>query len=172
LRTHHLAALAGAVLLIFGATQAEADPRGDCGRVLAARPWQSTGIRITVGEAVCIEASGVWSHGAEAGGITPFHGPAGYIGKPDEPAIVPWPFARIGALLARIGEDGIAFPVEDGLCFTAQAAGELMLSMNDLPDGFEDNAGTLRVAFGTGRRRNIERLAQDTRLLLHRHCLR
>lgn len=123
---------------------------------------------MSVGQAVCVAAAGVWSHGPEAGGITPFHGPGGYIGKPDEPAIVPWPYARIGALLAKIGEDGIAFPVEAALCFTAQAEGELLLSMNDLPDGFDDNQGALRVAVEAAYTRGLGWLSQDTARRLDR----
>ena len=79
-----------------------------------------------------------------------FHGARGYIGKPNEKPspIVPWPYARIGTLLGKI-DDGVAFPIEDELCFVVDAGGELMLSMNDVLDEFDDNRGTLRVRITT-----------------------
>ena len=58
---------------------------------------------------------------------------------------MPWPYARIGTLLGKIDGDGIAFPIEDELCFIAKASGELMLSMNDALDACDDNRGALRV---------------------------
>jgi hypothetical protein len=139
-----------AVLVITAASDALAEPEATCGMVRADQIWQQTGIDVVPGHKVCVQTSGVWSHGPEAGGITPFHGPRGYIGKPNEKPspIVPWPYARIGTLLGKI-DDGVAFPIEDELCFVVDAGGELMLSMNDVLDEFDDNRGTLRVRITT-----------------------
>jgi hypothetical protein len=46
-------------------------------------------------------------------------------------------------------DDGLAFPIEDELCFVVDAGGELMLSMNDALNEFDDNRGTLRVRITT-----------------------
>jgi hypothetical protein len=142
--------IVAAVLAIVATSDARAHPDATCRVIRADRIWQETGIDVVPGHRVCVQASGVWSHGPEAGGITPLHGPRGYIGKPkEEPSpIVPWPYARIGTLLGKI-DDGLAFPIEDELCFVVNAGGELMLSMNDALDEFDDNRGTLRVRITT-----------------------
>lgn len=139
-----------AVLAVIAASDALAQSEASCRLVRADQVWQETGIDVVPGQRVCVQASGVWSHGPEAGGMTPFHGPRGYIGKPNEKPspIVPWPYARIGTLLGKI-DDGLAFPIEDELCFVVDAAGELMLSMNDALNEFDDNRGTLRVRITT-----------------------
>lgn len=144
-----------AVLAITATSDALAQSDAACRLVRADQVWQETGIDVVPGQRVCVQASGTWSHGLEAGGITPFHGPRGYIGKPKEKPspIVPWPYARVGTLLGKI-DDGLAFPIEDDLCFVADAGGELMLSMNDALNEFDDNRGTLRVRVTTERDRD------------------
>lgn len=143
MRVRHILA---AIVLASAATNAYAQPPVACRFIKADHTWQETGIEIVAGQRVCVQADGNWSHGPEPGGITPFHGPRGYIGKPDikPPPIVPWPYARIGTLLGKI-DDGSAFPIEDELCFIAATSGELLLSMNDVPGSFKDNEGFMRV---------------------------
>ena len=142
-----------AVFLVAAASDAHAQPEATCGLVQADQIWQGMRVDVALGQKVCVQARGIWSHGPEAGDMTPFHGPRGYIGKPQErpSPIVPWPYARIGTLLGKIDSEGVAFPIEDELCFVAKAPGELMLSMNDALDAFDDNRGTLRVRITTVR---------------------
>jgi hypothetical protein len=164
----NLSSAFAALLLMAGTTAPHAQSDVTCAQVRADEAWQATGVDVLPGERVCIVARGLWSHGPEAGGITPFHGPRGYIAKPDsiaacytEPAkpesqpIVPWCFARTGALLGKIATRAApqphAFPIEDELCFVAGDSGELLLSMNDVPGTFGDNQGSLRVRITTAR---------------------
>ena len=131
-----------------------------CLEVPADAGWQATGIELQKGDAVCLRAQGLWSHGREAGNIVPFHGPQGYILKQDAdpPPIIPFPFARVGALIGKIGDTGLAFPIEHALCFLvaptpgdpAGLPGELLLSMNDASGTFDNNAGASRVAIAVG----------------------
>lgn len=151
----HLRLVAAAFLLVGLPASALAAPGLNCRSVAASGGWQSTGLTLADGDAVCIAARGVWSHGPEPGNLSPWHGPAGYLLKKERAPtpIVPFPFARIGALVGKIGEAGIAFPIEDGLCFlvrptdgSSSLPADLKLAMNDVPASFADNLGALRVA--------------------------
>ena len=146
--------VAATFLVAVAAGSAAAAPGLTCRSIAANGGWQSTGVTLAEGDTVCVAARGFWSHGPEAGNITPWHGPAGYLFKQDlaSPPIVPFPFAKIGALLGKIGDTGLAFPIDDGLCLVATPTdggglpGDLQLAMNDLPASFDDNQGALRVA--------------------------
>jgi hypothetical protein len=146
-----------AVALVFVATAgtAVADPNVSCRHVRANGGWQSTGITLAEGDAVCLAADGFWSHGPEPGDITPWHGAEGYLYKRDRvsPPIVPFPFAEVGALIGKMGETGLAFPVAEALCFivgetdgNSGLPADLQLTINDAPGSFDDNQGALSVA--------------------------
>jgi hypothetical protein len=145
-----------ALIVVATAGTAGADrPDFACRNVTADGGWQSTGITVAEGDAVCVAADGFWSHGKEAGDITPWHGAEGYLYKRDRasPPIVPFPFAEVGALIGKLGDTGLAFPVGDALCFVAGETdgnsglpADLQLTINDAPASFEDNRGALQVA--------------------------
>jgi hypothetical protein len=167
-------------MVVGGAADVKADPRMTCLEVPADVGWQTTGIELHEGDAVCLRAQGLWSHGQEAGNIVPFHGPQGYIFKQDGPQpIIPFPFARVGALIGKIGDTGLAFPIEDGLCFLvaptpsdpAGLPGELLLSMNDVSGTFDNNAGASRVAIVIDRSGHIPSQLMSDRLGLDRLVL-
>jgi hypothetical protein len=114
-----------------------------CGTIRADLEWQGTGITVNPTEFICVSARGLWSHGLEVP-ITPFYGPRGYAKNGDNPGFVAGFVARVGALVAKIG-DNAAFVVEDQLCFIPNVSGELMLSMNDIPGAFGNNVGVMNV---------------------------
>lgn len=138
--------VAAASVLTAAASTADARSEVTCQYVRADTSWQATGVEVMPGSKVCVVARGIWSHGSESGGITPLHGADGYVGSPEASPqpIVPWPYARVGTLLGRIG-DGLAFPIENELCFEADQSGELSLIMNDVESSYGDNRGALRV---------------------------
>lgn len=147
-------ALAFVVASTAGAAVADT-PRPICRNVTAAGGWQSTGITLAEGDAVCVAVGGFWSHGPEPGDMTPWHGPEGYLYKKDKvsPPIVPFPFAQVGALIGKLGETGLAFPIGEALCFivgttdgNSALPADLQFTINDAPASFEDNRGALSVA--------------------------
>jgi len=145
-----------ALVVAFTAGTAVADmPRPICRSITAAGGWQSTGMTVAEGDAVCVAMAGFWSHGPEPGDMTPWHGPDGYLYKRDKvsPPIVPFPFAQVGALIGKLGDTGLAFPIGDALCFivgttdgNSSLPADLQLTINDAPASFSDNKGALRVA--------------------------
>lgn len=182
MRIQMLRLVAAAAVVLSGAAEVKAASRMTCLEVPADGGWQETGIELHEGDGVCLRARGLWSHGQEAGNIVPFHGAQGYIFKQvaDPQPIVPFPFARVGALIGKIGGTGLAFPIEDALCFrvsptpgdTAGLPGELLLSMNDASRTFNDNDGALHVAIGIDRRgHNSDRLGLDRLALQVSHGL-
>ncbi len=176
--------MAAVVIVIAGATHGHAASRIACLKVSAAEAWQGTGVTLQEGDFVCIRARALWSHGQESGNVMPFYGPRGYFLNQDAAPqpIVAFPFARLGALIGKIGETGLAFPIEDGLCFAVEPTpgephrlpGELLLSMNDVPGAFANNEGAAYVAVAldrTGRAtlQMSDRLALQTS---HGSCFR
>jgi hypothetical protein len=114
-----------------------------CLKVQANAAWQGSGVSVGPGQFVCVAADGLWSHGAQGlQAITPFYGPEGF-GK-DEPNTVPEVVSRTGALIGRIGTNA-SFLIEKQLCFIPASSGELRLSMNDEPDTFDNNRGSMSV---------------------------
>jgi hypothetical protein len=115
-----------------------------CRIVRATEGWRNTGITVNPGQFVCVAADGLWSHGIQGIElITPYYGPEGFA--KDDPVNVPEVVARVGALIGRIGQNP-PFVVETGLCFIPTVSGQLMLSMNDNPGAFGNNAGYVRAA--------------------------
>lgn len=147
-------ALAFVVASTAGTAVAEM-PRPICRSVTAAGGWQSTGITLAEGDVVCVAVDGFWSHGPEPGDMTPWHGPEGYLFKNEKvsPPIVPFPFAKVGALIGKLGDAGLAFPIGDALCFVVGETdgnsglpADLQFTINDAPASFDDNQGALSVA--------------------------
>jgi hypothetical protein len=174
--------VAGALFAIGLTASTAAASEFTCRSITASGGWQSAGVTVADGDAVCVVARGLWSHGPEAGDIIPWHGPSGYLLKQNTtpPPIVPFPFAKIGALLGKLGDTALAFPVDDGLCFIAQSDGngslpaDLQFAMNDVPASFADNHGALRVAvtIGVGETGFDSRGSALDRLIARASCLR
>jgi hypothetical protein len=142
-----IAMLCGAAVCANAAAQPDERMSQQCRIVRASEGWRSTGITVRPNEYVCLAAQGLWSHGVQGiQMITPFYGPEGFA--KDDPVDVPEVVSRVGALIARIGQYP-PFVVERGLCFIPSAQGELMLSMNDTPGAFGNNAGFMRVGIAT-----------------------
>lgn len=121
--------------------------RSSCHALRADAGWRGTGVEVNPNQFVCVAADGLWSHGIQGiQAITPYYGPEGFA--KDDPLNVPEVVARVGALIGRIGGNS-PFVIGKQLCFVPSVAGQLMLSMNDDPGTFANNAGFLRVAIGT-----------------------
>lgn len=162
---------------------ASAGSRTTCARVAANEPWQGTGVQLQEGDFACVRAQALWSHGQEAANIVPFYGPQGYFlnENANPQPLVAFPFARLGALIGKIGDAGNAFPIENGLCFAVEPApgapgrlpGELQLSMNDVPGGFANNQGSAQVAIAVermGRRESSPTLDRLVTQAFHSGC--
>ena len=90
-----------AVLAITAASDALAEPRLPAVWLEPTR-LATNRYDVVPGHKVCVQTSGVWSHGPKPGGITPFTARRGYIGKPNEkPSPIVRQPARIGTLLVR-----------------------------------------------------------------------
>lgn len=98
----------------------------------------STGINLRRGETLNLKASGSWCMGAgECGGPDGIRNPAR-----DEPDVV-LKEAKIGALLARIGEKTV--PIGSSGKITADKDGEIVFLMNDRTCCYFDNSGKITV---------------------------
>ena len=106
-------------------------------RIYAYRDWQSTGVRIDQGDLVEIEAQGEWLYTPDE-----YHGPAGHPIFP-APSFYPISSGSGGALIGRIGENGLRFVVGEGLNTQAREHGILYLRIND--DILSDNDGWVAV---------------------------
>lgn len=98
--------------------------------------WLDTGITLTKGQEFTIHASGQWSNGPCCGS----YGPGG-LNRFDAQAILP--STQVGTLLGKIS--GTVFAVGEDYSRHSPTAGKLLLSMNDIPNGFADNSGVLNV---------------------------
>ena len=102
----------------------------------ATRPWFDTGMDVSLGDNLVINATGQWSN-AQSG---PMVTPDGFGGEP----LPGMPFnGSFAALIGRIGNNGAPFLVGSNLNRSAPGAGRLFLQMND--SGFADNRGELEV---------------------------
>jgi len=155
MRSHARRWIAAAAIVVSSAPDALATSRVACLDVAAGLEWQSTGVDLQAGDAVCVLAHAARSRGREAGDIEPYQRAAGYISQQNAPQRTePVPYARVGPLLGKIGNAGPAFPLEDGLCFLVRSTpadttglpGELLLGINDTTAHFGDTAGPARVA--------------------------
>jgi Ca2+-binding EF-hand superfamily protein len=103
------------------------------------QPWTDTGIYVTAGDIVTLQADGniqmstnIEDRATPAGSVT---------GRNAQNS--PRPDQRAGGLLARVGNSPVAFIGDNG-SFVAQNSGELLLGIND--DHFPDNSGAYRVS--------------------------
>lgn len=102
-------------------------------------PWVDTGIDLSPGETLSIEATGTWSVGGVNSQQT---GSSGYPGAYNPQALDSrLPFA---ALIGAVGNSN-PFLVGDGRSDTIVTGGRLYLSMNDVAESFDDNSGAMRV---------------------------
>ena len=110
-------------------------------RVPADAGWCNTGINVRAGQGFIISARGRWSNlGA------PRYGPEGDRGVRLTNTIMPT--ADLGALIGRVGEG--TFAIGAGARHATRAAGQLHLSMNDVPGTFQDNQGAVDVFVSFG----------------------
>ena len=98
-------------------------------------PWQGTSLHFEAGDRLVFEARGRWSSGNWTGG------PEGDSAIAGNGYLVPG--AHAYSLVGKLGDQ--AFEIGRGGTFVAQQAGELMLSMNDVPGVFWDNSGSVQV---------------------------
>jgi hypothetical protein len=119
-----------------GEWRPEQQSAGGQERIFAYRQWQSTGIKLEVGDRFTLRARGEWSYSPVVG----LNGPAGA-----RPAVASYPMPRAlgGTLLGRLGEDGPPFVVGAGTTGYADESGFLFLRIND--DLLGDNAGEMVV---------------------------
>ena len=101
--------------------------------------WVHTGISVGAGQVLTIMASGQWSNG---GGQPRLVGPAGFQGFRMAGTLLP--SANLASLIGKI--DSTIFFIGSNYSRASSVAGELFLSMNDLPNTFSDNKGGLRVS--------------------------
>ena len=108
--------------------------------VYAYRDWQSVGIRLEQGDSFSVRARGEWQYSPLVGR----NGPDGGRWAPDfYPLETDRSGARGGALLGRIGDDGLPFLVGRRTSASADAPGDLNLRIND--DLLGDNVGRLQI---------------------------
>lgn len=108
-------------------------------RVDARAGWCDTGLVLQQGQGVVVNARGRWSNAGD-----PRYGPAGIPGHRYEGTIVA--DADLAALIGRVGDATFAIGASQG--FVSPASGPLYLSINDVPDTFEDNQGWMVVELG------------------------
>lgn len=99
--------------------------------------WIDTGVSLQAGQHFRVQASGLWSNTGR-----PAKDPNGFEGFFHPGSLLP--SANFASLIGRVG--GVMFPVGESFAGTSPAGGTLFLSINDLPDTFADNQGTLAVS--------------------------
>jgi len=121
-------------------------------RVLANRPWTSTGITVQKGQVIQFSATGQVQLSQDVNDVAPIAGKAGR----QVSATGSLPETLGGALLGRIG-NGRPFGIGDQTSITAPETGLLYLGVND--DMFTDNSGefVVTVTGGTPARTGIRR---------------
>jgi len=110
--------------------------------IVAGQAWQSAYPFVHPGDQLEITATGAWSHHPADPQFSNPYGPAG-VDVFDPEAILP--SAPVGSLLGRIGENP-PFVIGEHRSLTSEYRGQLWVSMNDRPDGFSDNTGSVGVA--------------------------
>jgi glucose dehydrogenase len=106
-------------------------------RIFAYRDWQSVEVQVQPGDVVEIRAEGDWLY-------TPneYNGPEGHT-RYTAPDFYPLPGERGGALIGRLGENGLPFYVGQYTIQKADQPGMLYLRIND--DILSDNKGDVTV---------------------------
>lgn len=99
--------------------------------------WVDTGITLSKGENFNIRASGQWSNGGDS---------PKYVGPNGFNITFPGTILESANLASLIGQvNGYMFPVGQSYSGTSPASGKLLLSINDTPNNFSDNNGSLKV---------------------------
>ena len=107
--------------------------------VPATQTWSDTGIAVSAGELIEIDASGTITF--RAGDAV---GPNGF-GPDEHDQHNELPCTNHAALIGRIGTDGSPFPVGDQRLVVAPSSGRLFLGVNDRDVGNNGGAFALRV---------------------------
>ncbi len=109
--------------------------------------WQIVST-VAKGDLLEFAAKGSWTYVSGAGHSS---GPEGYSDpRPDAEPYRPqyaMPTAPIGALIARIGEQGEVFLVGGSKAITSLATGKLLMRMNDITGKPADNSGDVTVVY-------------------------
>ena len=108
---------------------------------MANQGWQSAYYFVHPGDQLDITASSFWSHDPADPQFSNLYSPAG-VELFDAQALLA--SAPIGSLVGRIG-DNPPFVIGEHLTLTAEQRGKLWVSMNDIPDQFSDNTGSVGV---------------------------
>lgn len=110
--------------------------------------WINTKVYVKRGWRVKISARGRWSNGnytrSDRTVFRPFYGPDGFSDTSDPTNELLVPTTLVGSLIGRIGNSQ-PFAIGSNLTFVAANDGWLYLSMNDKPETFNDNQGSLNV---------------------------
>ncbi len=109
--------------------------------IMANQGWQSAYYFVHPGDQLDITASGAWSHDPADPQFSNLYGPPG-VDLFDARALLV--SAPIGSLVGRIG-DNLPFLIGEHLTLTSEQRGKLWVSMNDIPDQFSDNTGSVGV---------------------------
>ena len=129
-----------AVATSGGSTIADTPAVSGAVTVQANQPWTSTGITVKKGQRVSFSTTGQVQLSDDVNDIA--NGNGARTGR--KAAGAPVPAAAAGALVAKVGPNGAAFPIgADQQTVTMPAAGVLYLGVND--DGFADNRGNFQV---------------------------
>lgn len=103
--------------------------------------WVDTGITVTKGARLTIDASGQWSNG----GADPLTGPNG-LNRIHPGTVVA--SANLAELVGKVGD--VKFTVGDRYSGNSPASGRLFLTINDVPGAYADNSGALSVEISYG----------------------
>jgi len=109
--------------------------------IMANQSWQSAYDFVHPGDQLDITASGAWSHDTADLQFSNLYGPAG-VDLFDARTLLA--SAPIGSLVGRIG-DNPPFVIGEHLTLTSEQRGKLWVSMNEIPDQFSDNTGSVGV---------------------------
>jgi len=108
--------------------------------------WQNSGIRIKSGQQVQLKASGKWQFGAFCNATGPDgHGAVSLLCNDAFDKRIATNL-NVTALIAKVGENGQPFQINDQYEFTAKQDGLLYFAGNDIPGFYYDNTGTLNVS--------------------------
>ena len=106
----------------------------------ATSPWAgNTGLDVSAGQTLGITATGIWASGSWTGGAN------GDQSNPTPGGDYIMPNANAYSLIGKIGDTGAPFFIGTAYSSQLNATGRLYLSMNDSPDSFGDNSGSLTV---------------------------
>lgn len=121
-------------------------------------PRVATGVFLSPGTEVVLSATGTWTDGRHSVSASPFSRgcrgscpirtltPDGAANQSDD--FTPLPHVSLGALIGYVGDD--PFAIGSYTITHYPVGGELFLGMNEVPAGFDDNAGQLQATISLG----------------------